>query len=78
MEKIKKITKRSRGGGKIPLRLRFEILKRDNSKCIMCGRSPPEVTVHVDHIISFSKGGKTIASNLRVLCSDCNLGKSNK
>ena len=29
----------------------------------------------IDHIKPVSKGGKTIPSNLRVLCADCNLGK---
>jgi hypothetical protein len=30
----------------------------------------------VDHIVSWSKGGETILSNLRTLCSECNSGKS--
>ena len=39
---------------------------------------PDEVGLHIDHIIPVSKGGKTIKSNLRVLCSKCNGKKSNK
>ena len=39
---------------------------------------PDEVGLHVDHIISISKCGKTVPSNLQVLCSKCNGSKSNK
>lgn len=31
-----------------------------------------------DHIIPWSKGGKTILANLQILCSECNRYKSNK
>ena len=64
----------------INLRLRFIVMKRDNFKCCMCGRSPattPGLELHIDHIIPWSKGGETIIDNLQTLCSDCNLGKSN-
>lgn len=64
----------------INLRLRYQVLKRDNFKCVICGRSPakdPNIELHIDHIIPWSKGGETIIDNLRTLCSDCNLGKSN-
>lgn len=57
--------------------LRYKILKRDNFKCQICGRTAEDgVKLHIDHIIPISKGGKTIGSNLRTLCEDCNLGKS--
>lgn len=61
--------------------MRFDVLKRDNFKCRACGRSPandPKVKLQVDHIIPVSKCGETILSNLQTLCSDCNLGKTNK
>lgn len=60
------------------MKLRFEVLKRDNFKCCACGASPakdPSVELHVDHIVPWSKGGETIADNLQTLCSICNLGK---
>ena len=63
----------------INLRLRFTVMKRDNFKCCMCGRSPATtlgLELHIDHIISWSKGGETTIDNLQTLCSDCNLGKS--
>lgn len=64
----------------INLRMRFIVMKRDNFKCCMCGRSPattPGLELHIDHIIPWSKGGETVIDNLQTLCSDCNLGKSN-
>lgn len=59
--------------------LRYDILKRDNFRCQICGSSAKDgVKLHVDHIIPVSKGGQTTASNLRTLCDRCNMGKSNK
>lgn len=63
----------------INLRLRFLVMKRDNFKCCMCGRSPattPGLELHIDHVIPWSKGGETTFENLQTLCVDCNLGKS--
>jgi hypothetical protein len=62
----------------IPLGLRYKILSRDRFRCVIDGKSPAThfaVTLHVDHIKPWSKGGETVAENLRTLCSDCNLGK---
>lgn len=59
--------------------LRYDILKRDHFRCQICGSCAQDgVKLHVDHIIPVSKGGKTIASNLRTLCDRCNMGKSDK
>ena len=60
-------------------KLRYQVLKRDNFKCCLCGASPakdPSVELHLDHIIPWSKGGKTTLDNLQTLCSKCNIGKS--
>lgn len=68
-------TKRS-----ISWRLRFIVMKKDGFKCKMCGRSPatnPEIVLHVDHIIPWTKFGETVPDNLQTLCSKCNIGKSN-
>lgn len=59
--------------------LRYDILKRDNYKCRICGFGAEDgVKLHVDHIIPVSKGGKTEINNLQTLCERCNMGKSNK
>ena len=39
---------------------------------------PDEVGLHIDHIVPIAKGGKTVKSNLQVLCSKCNGKKSSK
>lgn len=58
--------------------LKDQIKKRDNYTCQLCGKyMPDEVGLHIDHIIPISKGGKSIPSNLQVLCSKCNGKKSN-
>jgi hypothetical protein len=61
--------------------LRFKVLKRDHFKCVLCGDHParnPECVLHVDHVIPWSKGGKTQEDNLRTLCENCNIGRSNR
>ena len=65
----------------IGLALRYKVLTRDKFKCIKCGASPAtehSCRLHIDHMIPFSKGGKTILENLQTLCDDCNLGKGNR
>ena len=62
----------------IPLSLRWRVTKRDSYRCVVCGRSPATTLgceLQVDHIVAFSNGGKTIETNLRTLCKECNLGK---
>ena len=59
--------------------LRYLIFVRDRFTCQICGRKQEDgVTLHIDHIIPVSKGGKTVPENLRVLCDQCNLGKSDR
>ena len=58
--------------------LRYKVLNHDNSKCRVCGNSPtldPTCVLQVDHIVPYSKGGKTTFENLQTLCRQCNLGK---
>ncbi|WP_329781316.1 HNH endonuclease [Parolsenella catena] len=59
--------------------LRQQIAERDNYTCQICGKYMPDgVGLHIDHIVPVSKGGKTVPSNLQVLCSKCNGSKSNR
>lgn len=65
----------------IPLSLRYEVMKRDAFRCVKCGRTPAlirGVVLQVDHTHAWANGGETVLENLQTLCSDCNLGKSNK
>lgn len=57
--------------------LREEIAIRDNYTCQICGKYMSDgVGLHIDHIVPIKKGGKSIPSNLQVLCSKCNGKKS--
>lgn len=59
--------------------LRRKIMIRDNYTCQCCGKYMPDgVGLQIDHIVPISRGGKTVPSNLQVLCSKCNGNKSNK
>lgn len=65
----------------IPLGLRFKVLRRDHFKCVLCGDSPSrnhECTLHLDHIVPWSKGGRSMIDNLRTLCDACNVGRGNR
>jgi hypothetical protein len=68
-----------RGKRTINVSLRFQVLRRDQFRCRACGRSPAThkgVTLQVDHIIPWSRGGSSQPSNLQTLCNLCNRGKA--
>lgn len=56
-------------------KIRFEVFKRDGFRCGYCGKSPPSVTLEIDHIHPKSKKGKDDINNLITSCFDCNRGK---
>lgn len=61
-------------------KLRLKVFKRDSFTCVLCGRSPARdigTSLHVDHIVPFSKGGDHSIGNLRTLCERCNLARGN-
>ena len=55
--------------------VRFKILQRDGFRCQYCGRTPPAVVLHVDHVVAVADGGGNDEENLVAACSDCNHGK---
>ena len=60
---------------------KFKILKRDNFKCVFCGKSPAnnsDVILEIDHIIPIVKGGDNNIENLQTLCKECNIKKFDK
>lgn len=83
LESLKKVPAVSRS---VPPALRQEILERNGYTCQSCGAGPGDpdpynpartVRLHIDHINPATQGGKVEKSNLRVLCSTCNQGRSN-
>jgi hypothetical protein len=61
------------------LRLRYKALLIHGAKCMVCGRANKDgIIMHVDHIKPRCRYPELQLelSNLQVLCSDCNMGKS--
>lgn len=59
----------------VSTKTRFEVFKRDRFTCAYCGRTPPEVLLHVDHVVPLAAGGSDDITNLITACATCNLGK---
>ncbi|MFH0873707.1 MAG: HNH endonuclease signature motif containing protein [Candidatus Komeilibacteria bacterium] len=60
----------------ISLKMRYEVFRRDNFRCIICGVTAKDTDLLViDHIIPVVSGGGNTKDNLRVLCRACNHGK---
>lgn len=60
----------------VSTRTRFEVFKRDRFTCAYCGRTPPEVLLHVDHVTPRAAGGNDDMENLITACATCNQGKA--
>jgi len=59
--------------------VRYDVLRRDNFTCCICGFSQGDgVRLHVDHIVPVARGGKSELENLQTLCERCNSGKGAK
>ncbi len=57
---------------------RKKILKRDDFRCVVCGRGKREgVELHVDHVKPKDRGGKATVDNGQTLCSQHNFLKKN-
>jgi hypothetical protein len=45
--------------------------KREEAKCMLCTTIVTKKTCGYDHVIPYSKGGRTLISNLQILCNQC-------
>lgn len=70
-DKSFKIVKRIR----IPEKVKIEVWRRDQGKCVECGRKE---LLEYDHVIPVSKGGSNTTRNIQLLCEKCNRKKSNR
>lgn len=70
-----RVARDSRGPRTARPALRFAVFRRDSFTCQYCGRRAPNVSLHVDHVVPWSRGGMTEIANLRTACDVCNLGK---
>lgn len=62
---------------------KIKVYEKQEGKCPLCKADGNEQTyniddMHADHIIPWSKGGKTTIDNCQLLCKAHNLAKSNK
>lgn len=69
---------RRRGHEPISGSVRYEVLKRAEFRCELCGISAEEKSLEVDHIHPKSLGGKDDLSNFQALCYSCNASKGNR
>lgn len=60
----------------IPSQIKLDVWKRDEGKCVVCGRND---NLHFDHIIPYSRGGTSLdAKNIQILCARHNLQKHDR
>lgn len=55
----------------------LRIVKAQGGKCAHCRRSVGSA-YHVDHVNPLALGGSNCATNLQILCPECNLSKGSK
>ena len=59
----------------LPVKLRYDILRRDNFKCVLCGSSSKDgIRLEVHHKIPVNEGGSDSEENLQTLCNLCHYG----
>lgn len=55
-----------------------QIFKRDNYRCVICGRGRQDgIEIHADHIKPKDKGGQATIENGQTLCAEHNFRKKN-
>jgi HNH endonuclease len=59
----------------IPERVRHEVWRRDQGRCVDCGS---RTRLEYDHIIAVANGGSNTARNIELRCESCNRRKGAK
>lgn len=55
---------------------KYAAYERQGHVCAICGKPFEFKEMHGDHIVPWSKGGRTVAENCQMLCTTCNIKKS--
>lgn len=69
---------RRRNRRAVPGSIRYEVLKRAEGRCELCGISKDEKALEVDHIVPKNNGGEDSINNYQALCYSCNSSKRDK
>lgn len=69
---VKAIKKRDKSATITPMEV-WSIAKRQKLKCALSGRQLTSTDISPDHIIPFSKGGKSDKSNIRLVTKQVNI-----
>lgn len=69
---------RTASAGYVSGTLRYDVLKRAQFHCELCGISADLKALEVDHIVPRNKGGSDDPSNLQALCYSCNAMKRDR
>ncbi len=58
------------------IKLRYQILERDNKRCLECGASASDGRrLQVHHTLPVAQGGANDLGNLETLCDECHAGR---
>jgi len=66
---------RRRNRKAVPGSIRYQVLKRADGRCELCGISKEEKALEVDHIVPKNSGGEDTIDNYQALCFSCNANK---
>lgn len=64
-----------RGSGRLSVAQIAEVYERDRHMCAVCCSTE---NLQVDHIVPVSRGGRSVMSNMQILCATCNQSKGAK
>jgi len=76
-EPLTETKERRNHGRSIPRDVMLKVVRRDGQICQKCNKPVSDKEVEFDHLIPFSKGGKSTTENLRLIHKNCNRIKSN-
>jgi ATP adenylyltransferase len=68
---------RRRGHRPVPGSVQYQVFRRAQGRCELCGASNEEKRLEVDHIMPKACGGKDDLANYQALCYSCNAAKRN-
>jgi len=76
-EPLTETKERRKHSRSIPREVMLKVVRRDGQICQKCNEPVFDDEVEFDHLIPFSKGGTSVAENLRLVHKNCNRRKSN-